>query len=287
MRRANWVGLTFMVLGVGWQLPAQADMIYPGGSGGLTPQDFTLLGTKWEPGPNAASFGPMGTPGSATWSVMAAGLADASGFDAHGGGLTTLFTALIAGDELAMIDACLDLWDAASGFTNLGMVADGGVGMGAAEGAGGHIGDIRVGAIDIDGAYGVLAHNFQPGTEAIFGAGGTIAGDSHYDDDEFWIDDPFEDGTTGFIDLFTVMLHELGHALGLGHSAVVGSVMFPFYGGANRTLSADDIAGIVAIYGPADVEPPAVPEPGSMVLLVSGALALGWRARRQRVSQAA
>src|SRR5262245_16497003 len=52
-------------------------------------------------------------------------------------------------------------------------------------------------------------------------------------------------------DIQSVLTHEIGHLLGLDHSAMVSSVMVPF--GAvsqldQRTLSYDDIAGITEIY---------------------------------------
>lgn len=56
--------------------------------------------------------------------------------------------------------------------------------------------------------------------------------------------DPNDD----IFDLETVMLHELGHALGLGHSNLL-AVMFPSYSNVNTTLEADDIAGLFDIYG--------------------------------------
>lgn len=50
-------------------------------------------------------------------------------------------------------------------------------------------------------------------------------------------------------DLYTVALHEFGHALGLGHSNLANAVLYPSYNGMDYGLSSDDIAGIRAIYG--------------------------------------
>jgi len=68
------------------------------------------------------------------------------------------------------------------------------------------------------------------------------------------------DGTTGTYDIESVLTHEIGHLLGLEHSAILGATMAPFQGqngyyGAPavtpRSLSEDDRDGIRTIYGPA------------------------------------
>ena len=59
------------------------------------------------------------------------------------------------------------------------------------------------------------------------------------------------DGCSGEYDIDGVMVHEVGHVIGLGHTSVVGATMYPSVSAcntANRTLEADDIAGKNALY---------------------------------------
>ncbi len=59
--------------------------------------------------------------------------------------------------------------------------------------------------------------------------------------------------TSGFYDVETVLLHENGHVVGLGHSQIDVDgkpVMYPSYNSVKWTLHADDIAGVVALYAP-------------------------------------
>jgi hypothetical protein len=99
-----------------------------------------------------------------------------------------------------------------------------------------------------DGPGGVLAHTFFPAPPN----SEPIAGDMHFDDSESW-----HVGTS--VDLFTVALHETGHALGLGHSDQPGDVMYPYYSFATG-LAPGDIAAIQAVYGttPGSVTLPSV-----------------------------
>jgi hypothetical protein len=69
-------------------------------------------------------------------------------------------------------------------------------------------------------------------------------------------DNHFTLGNTGVaFDLLSIVTHESGHFLGMAHSHDPSATMWPDYqqGTTNlRNLSADDIAGICAIYPPGD-----------------------------------
>ena len=69
-------------------------------------------------------------------------------------------------------------------------------------------------------------------------------------------------------DVETVLLHENGHALGLGHEEVNDSIMAPYYYIINRELKQDDKDGISYLYPASnnsepDPEPDPEPEPTS------------------------
>jgi hypothetical protein len=102
-------------------------------------------------------------------------------------------------------------------------------------------------AYPFDGPGGVLAHTYYPypiNPEP-------IAGDLHFDADENW-------NIGADVDLFSVALHETGHALGLGHSDKPGAVMYPYYR-RNTTLSSEDIAAVLNMYAPQGGTPAASP----------------------------
>ena len=67
----------------------------------------------------------------------------------------------------------------------------------------------------------------------------------------------------GRFDLVTVVLHEIGHALGLEHSLDENDVMAPNYDEAGRrVLTAADIAAVQRLYGAPGAPVPAIPEMG-------------------------
>jgi hypothetical protein len=117
-------------------------------------------------------------------------------------------------------------------------------------------------AYPFDGPGKVLAHTYYPSPPNPE----PIAGDLHFDDAEEWV--AGQDLTVRSVDVYSVSLHELGHALGLGHSDVPGAVMYPYYRRAT-TLTTEDIRAVLGLYaGPSvtpggnpPVGPPATPAP--------------------------
>jgi len=71
------------------------------------------------------------------------------------------------------------------------------------------------------------------------------------------------DGNNDY-DIETVMLHENGHGLGLGHSEYSQAVMYPSYHGVLRTLHPDDINGVTSLYPL--ITPPEPEEPGISII---------------------
>lgn len=200
----------------------------------------------------------MGTPGGlVTWSLMPTGTPGAP----EGVGPYIALADFMPVGFLAEITAAFAAWSAVADIDFM-MVPDGGEPFND-PGISGHI---RIGGHAFDGVGGTLAHGYFPPANGL-----TAAGDIHFDTAELW---KIGFGGPGF-DIFQVMAHEIGHAIGLDHTAVPGSLMNPFYTEAFAGPQADDIAGAVFIYGAADIDEPApVPEPSTWLLFGVGAAAL-------------
>lgn len=155
---------------------------------------------------------------------------------------------------------------------------------------------------DGDGSGGVLgspnalAHGAYPDTQAanLSGTGfGSLGGDIHFRPYLNYMNDPFgvnwyndENGAPvpvnynanePVVGLYTVMLHEIGHALGLKHSNIAADIMSGApYNGSNPdlTTSAGSVADAKLLYS--------VPEPSSIVLIGFSGLGCLLLARRRK-----
>lgn len=198
----------------------------------------------------------FGTGATVTWSYS--GSIDCS---ADGGGTCSSFADFMPVGFEASVNAAFAAWEAVADL-HFVQVADGGE----AFNAPGTSGDIRLGGHAFDGQNGVLAHGYYPPVN-----GDTAAGDIHFDTAENW---KLGWGGPGF-NIYQVLTHELGHALGLDHSPVPNSLMNPFYTESFQGPQADDIAGMQYIYGPS-----VVPEPSTWALFGLGLAALAFGRRR-------
>lgn len=94
-----------------------------------------------------------------------------------------------------------------------------------------------------DGNGGVVGHAYLPSSGRI-----------HFDQDEIWsFAGSTSSGwwlwsTTASVSMIDVATHEIGHALGLGHSVYEDAVMWPTTSIGNPSLHSDDVSGINALY---------------------------------------
>jgi hypothetical protein len=261
------------------------------------------FGSKWD----APQFG---TGAVVTWSFMAPGvgisnipqLAHLSGTNSLGTGNADDIRAKIdtvhgAGAFDAAVRRAFATWTAA---TNIQFVE---VGDPGSPMAGSTTPDIRIGAFHFpvnDPAGG--AGYGPPGNDDAFPD--ALAGDLALNDRNRFVIATGPEGSplptdngTYLNDVEGLMLHEIGHTLGLGHSDVVDGVMCGYiypgdvfdgsacdYTRVNHQLHADDVAGIRAIYGaPTSGATPSrqVPLPGAVSWLLAMALASVVAARRR------
>lgn len=189
--------------------------------------DYVLSGYKWSnPSRITYSIAPDGV----TW-ISGTNTIDAA-FDAKFG----------AGNWEREIARALATWQAAADI-NIVPVADARYdenALGASQGDP-RFGDIRIGGVAM-GEQKILAQTYYPPPQ-----GTTAGGDVE-------INLSMNYGIGRDFDLFSVVLHETGHSLGLGHPSSSSEVMRAVYGGVVDGLDDGDLYGIRAIYGARGVD---------------------------------
>ncbi len=175
------------------------------------------------------------------------------------------------------IQATFDKWAAVTNIGFSGPNAD--TGLAVNDAAAGSP-DIRIGVFAFSSGGGAVGYAPPPN-------GGTGAGDVIFDFNSFYAFQPGSEGdafpgaSTAPNDFETLLLHELGHAIGLAHPGGLDAVCQVMdvtpscLGVINRELDPDDIAGAQFLYGTV------VPLPATGWLLASGLGVIGWRQRRK------
>lgn len=122
---------------------------------------------------------------------------------------------------------------------DVGVVADGGQALGAPGQlhADPRFGDIRIAAAPMSGAGVAIATPYDA-------TAGTLAGDIVLNSSYAFR----MGGAPGGFDLYTMMMHEMGHVLGLDHIADPNSVMADKYTGPRAGLAAGDVAAVQNLY---------------------------------------
>lgn len=251
IRMRTWLSIVFLAC-VSLQA-ARAFEVFPYQSG-----DQTLF-LKW--GDNRA-----GSPGGIVfWSLIPPGVAGDAGFCADAcsgfsGATIPVEIAPGAGFENrsleslgAQIETTLARWSAATGIEFVRITETGTLAINDPSAVPPLTGDIRIGVFSF--ASGGGAVGFAPPPN-----GGTGAGDALFDASSFYQLAPDDEGQpfdTTFApnDFESLLLHELGHAIGLAHPAFDGScpvmqVAGPCVGRVNREPDADDLAGAAFLYLP-------------------------------------
>ena len=183
-----------------------------------------------------ATTGDMFTYGSRiTWSIVPDGTS-IGGVPSNL--ISSLNSELGAGNWLQSFQDAFAQWENVANV-NLVQVPDSGqaINSGNIQQGSASFGDIRIGGY-VQGSN-VLAFTLLPPPSN----GGSDSGDMFFNTSLAW-------HINSDYDLETVAIHEIGHALGLGHSADINAAMYPYYDGVQQSPNTDDVNGIQSVWGP-------------------------------------
>lgn len=228
----------------GWTSAASAYTLpgpYPWGD------DGTVYYEKW-----GDIFTPGSTAGTLSWSIMPDGTTIHPAFNdptfSGVSSLNAIMNNLGYDQSLAAIERCFARWSAATNVYFV-KVADSGAPFCDPAAIPPNTGQIRLGAFWNSAPFlGGVGYGVSP-------FGNPLDGDVLLNANNTFF---FDNGAEGeLIDVYndfeSLLMHEIGHALGLGHSDVsaVMSADPQYFQYVNRELDPDDVAGIQFLYGPA------------------------------------
>lgn len=257
-------------------VPSHAFSTFSYGSGGVL---------KWggdnTPGTPGAvvtwGFIPEGTQGDVYCGSACPGVAQSSIWIENSPGTGYTLTPLTS--LASYIEAALDKWASVANIHFAGPYSDSGLPINDVNAL---APDIRIGVFGFSSDGGAVGYAPPPN-------GGTGSGDIIFDANSFYAfqpgndGDPFPIASTAPNDFESLLLHELGHVMGLDHPPIDGSCPVMqvidsscFYR-INRVLKPDDIAGAQFLYGAAAVPLPATA--WSFLIGLIGWLGLGKKGR--------
>ncbi|WP_160170258.1 matrixin family metalloprotease [Sulfitobacter noctilucicola] len=113
--------------------------------------------------------------------------------------------------------------------------------------------DIQLGWDTIDGAFGVVGEASTLGSKTTATLFSFTQSEIRFDIAENWTTE--RDVGSNEVGLYQVALHEIGHAIGLGHTQDPDTIMYASNISGLDGLTPGDIAGAQAFYGAADTAP--------------------------------
>src|SRR4051812_1927442 len=178
--------------------------------------DYVLEGPKW----GTAPFGAGG--GTVSWSFA----------DPADGHRFFDWDAPITGEFQAEVERAFDRWQSVAEIHFVEVTDSPGV-------------NIRLAFDAIDGMGGVAGE-----TQYIYGGDNRFqAAEIRFDSNEGWHLQNGLEITSGNLSFFALALHEIGHAVGLGHYNAGPAVMNAALAASTTDLMQSDIDGISALYG--------------------------------------